>query len=351
MARMDFGVGLGAELRFDEIADHASIADESGFSHLTFVDQSNVSRECFGMMTIAAMNTRRIHIGHGVCDPFMYHPAVIGNFTASLRELTGGRAFIGLGAGTRVAGKATRGPVSLSAQKETINFLKNYTAGKDAELWGEIWHSAWIRNTVFNGQSIPVWMGPVGPKSLQLAGEVADEVWVGGAGEPEIMKWNLEQIEKGASRVGRDLSNIKVWARTEVYVTSSKEEARHEVASYAATWAAVLYESIFSRDTPECQDLYQRLEKKHPGMVDEFKKIKQGFNPYEHESLHAEHKHLATQRVIDANILSGNVEDIDEKIYDLQQLGVNGISCVQYAIIDQKSNMREISNSIMPQFR
>ena len=89
MARMDFGIGLGAELRFDEIAEHAKVADEGGYTHLTFVDQSNVSRECFGMMTIAAMNTRRIHIGQGVCDPFMYHPAVIANFTASLRELTG----------------------------------------------------------------------------------------------------------------------------------------------------------------------------------------------------------------------------------------------------------------------
>ena len=74
MARMDFGIGLGAELRFDEIAEHAKVADEGGYTHLTFVDQSNVSRECFGMMTIAAMNTRRIHIGQGVCDPFMYHP-------------------------------------------------------------------------------------------------------------------------------------------------------------------------------------------------------------------------------------------------------------------------------------
>ena len=50
---MDFGVELGAELRFDEVAGHSRVADECGFSHITFVDQSNVSRECFGMMTIA----------------------------------------------------------------------------------------------------------------------------------------------------------------------------------------------------------------------------------------------------------------------------------------------------------
>ena len=351
MARMDFGIGLGAELRFDEIAEHSRVADEAGYSHLTFVDQSNVSRECFGMMTIAAMNTRRIHIGQGVCDPFMYHPAVIANFTASVRELTGGRAFIGLGAGTRQAGKATRGPVSLKMQRETVNFLKAYTAGGDAELWGETWHSEWIRNTPFNGQSIRVIMGPLGPRALQLAGEVADEIMMFGAGEPELIKWNLEQIETGANRAGRDFSKIKTWARTEVYVTGSKEEARHEVASYAASCASELYKVIFKRNTPEAQDLYQRLERKSPGLVDEYKKIHEGFNPYEHESLHAEHKYLATQRVIDSINLTGRVEDIDERVYDLHELGISGVSCVQYAIIDQKSNMREISNSIMPQFR
>ena len=106
----------------------------------------------------------------GVCDPFMYHPAVIANFTASLRELTGGRAFIGLGAGAREAGRATRGPVSLKMQRETVNFLKSYTSGGDAELWGQTWHSEWIRNTPFNGQSIPVIMGPLGPRAMQLAG-------------------------------------------------------------------------------------------------------------------------------------------------------------------------------------
>ena len=236
-------------------------------------------------------------------------------------------------------------------QRETVNFLKSYTSGGDAELWGQTWHSEWIRNTPFNGQSIPVIMGPLGPRAMQLAGEVADEILMFGAGEPEIIKWNLEQIETGAKRAGRDPSKIKTWARTEVYITGSKEEAKHEVASYASSCANGLYRSIFKRNTPEAQELYRRLEKKSPGLVDEFKNIHENFNPYEHESLHAKHKLLASQRVIDAINLSGPVEDIDEKIYDLQELGLNGVSCVQYAIIDQKSNMREISNSIMPQFR
>ena len=104
-------------------------------------------------------------------------------------------------------------------------------------------------------------------------------------------------------------------------MTGSKEEARHEVASYASSCANGLYRSIFKRNTPEAQELYRRLEKKSPGIVDEFRNIHENFNPYEHESLHAKHKHLASQRVIDTINLSGPVEDIDEKIYDLHELG------------------------------
>ncbi len=351
MASMSFGIGLGAELRFDEVAEHSRVADEAGFSHVTFVDQSNVSRECFGMMTIAATATRRIQIGHGVCDPIMYHPAVIANFTASLRELTGGRVFIGFGAGDPSAGKATKRPATLQAQRETANFLRRYTAGEDAELWGMTWHSEWIRNTQWAGQPIPIVMGPLGPKTLQLAGEVADQVLVFGAGEPEIVKWNIEQVHKGAERAGRDPSTIKIWARTEVYPSGTKEEARREVSSYAASCGSVLYRAIFKRNSEEAQDLYRRLEKKQPGLVDEYRHIYENFDPYMHESINAPHAKLATQRVIDSINLSGPVEEIDERIYDLSEIGVFGVSCVQYAIVDQKRNMQEIADRIMPQFR
>ena len=348
---MDFGVGLGAELRFDEVADHTRVADECGFSHITFVDQSNVSRECLGQMAIAAENSRRAHIGQGVIDPIMYHPAVIGNFSASLREMTGGRAFIGLGAGSPSAGKAIGRPAGLKAQRETVAFLKKFTAGEDAELWGNTWHSEWIRNSPWNGHTMEVWMGPLGPRAMQLAGEVADQIWMFGAGSPAWIKWNLDQIATGAERAGRDPSKIKTWARTEVYVCNNKAEAVHEAASYASSCVEGLWLSALSWNRPEAADLYNRLEKENAGIVEEIKNVHDNFNPYEHESILAAHKQHATQRIIDMVNLTGSPEEIRDRIHELDQLGLYGVSCVQYAIFDQKANMREIANSIMPHFR
>ena len=98
-SKIQFGVGLGTELNIHSVAECARTADECGFSHVTFVDQNSVSRDVNFMMAIAALNTSRTHIGQGVTEPKTNHPASIANASATLRELTGGRAFVGIGAG------------------------------------------------------------------------------------------------------------------------------------------------------------------------------------------------------------------------------------------------------------
>jgi alkanesulfonate monooxygenase SsuD/methylene tetrahydromethanopterin reductase-like flavin-dependent oxidoreductase (luciferase family) len=341
---------MGAELRLDQIPEHARAADDLGFSHITFVDQSNVSRECNAMMTLAAMNSTRAHIGHSVCDPNMYHPAVIGNFIASLRELTGGRAFVGIGAGDPLAGKALARPVGMQQQRETVEFLKKFVAGEEAVLWGQSWHSEWIRHTDWAGKAVDVWMGPVGPKSMQMAGEIADQIWVFGAGEPIIAQWYLEQIQIGAERAGRDFSKIKVWARTQVYLTDNKEDARREVSSYASSCSAGVYRSSFLRNSPEAQDLAKRLEKNRPGLIEKLKLIYENYDPYWHERIDAPHSNLATQDVIDTFNLVGPVDEVAEKATKLQNLGFAGLSMVQFAILDQIGNMRRIAEELMPRF-
>ena len=155
----------------------------------------------------------------------------------------------------------------------------------------------------------------------------------------------------GAERAGRDPSKIRTWARTEVLVCNSKAEAVHEASSYASSCAEGLWLSALRWNRPEAADLFDRLEKASPGIVDEIKNIHDNFNPYQHESILATHKQYATQRIIDMINLTGTPEEIRERIHDLQELGLYGVSCVQFAIYGQKANMREIANSIMPYFR
>ena len=341
--KLNFTVGMGRDMRIDEVASHARVAEESGFSHMSFVDLQNLSRDVYVMMTIAALNTHRIQIGQGVTIPTR-HPSVTANATASIDELSGGRAFLGLGVGLSGRLSMQTKPGSMREFRETVEFIRKYMAGEEAEWNGARMHSEWVR------RQVPVYMGCTGPKSLQLAGEIADGVVFSGV-HPVVVKWKMEQIEKGALKAGRDPSEIDVWVSAMVYVAGSKEEARQEVASYASSHTHSNYNSQFKRETPESIDLKQRLERGEPGLLDEMRRLADAYDVYYKERRDAPHAKLATQRLVDYYMLTGPVDDICERIYDLQKVGMKTLRLGTDSARDKKGMMREVGDNIMHNFR
>ena len=89
---MSFSVGTGRVTDIHQVAQLARTAEECGYSRISFPDTPAFNRDVHVMMTVAALNTHRIHIGQGFTDPFTFHPFVIANATATVDELSGGRA-------------------------------------------------------------------------------------------------------------------------------------------------------------------------------------------------------------------------------------------------------------------
>ncbi len=343
--KMQFAVGNGHE-RVDEVAEHARVAEESGFGFLHYGDSQVMHASMYVNMTIAALNTRRIQIGHGVTVPTTRHPAVTANDTATLNELTGGRIFLGIGAGGSTVNFLGMKGRPLQELRDTIGFIKGFMSGEEVEWNGVKMHSDWARHTV------PVYVAAAGPKVLQLAGELGDAIMPSSNANPVVTKWRMEQIEKGALKVGRDPSKIDVWARGMIYVTDSKEAAQPEVAGYAANAATGLARFLGRRDlSPELADLRQRLEREHPGLLDDCKRVGDVRDTYQIERVDTPSARQVTQRIIDATQLCGTVEEICEKIDKLGQLGVKTIGTVTYSIFDKKGMMWEIGDKIMPHFR
>ena len=340
--KLDFSVGIGRNLRMNEIGEHARVAEECGFSHVTFVDQQNLNPDVYVMMTLAAVSTHRIKIGQGVTQPYTYHPSVIANATASVDALCGGRAFLGLGAG----GNAVRS-MGLKAQpmrdfRECIEFIRRYSRGEEAVYKGARMHSEWVR------RPFPIYVASAGPRSLQIAGELGDGVVFPGS-HPVLVKWSMEQVEKGALRAGRDPSKIDTWVRTLVFVAESKEAARRESASYAAN-VTRLYDML-RRENEDVIDLRQRIDGALPGIIDEFKRVHDVWDEYEHEKTDAAHAGAVTDRVIDFRLITGTPDDVVERIHQLGKLGVKNVSCVMFSVVDKKGMMREIADKVMVHFR
>jgi 5,10-methylenetetrahydromethanopterin reductase len=340
--KMDFGVALGRALRISDVADHARVAEESGFSYMGFVDQQNLDRDVYVMMTVAALHTHRIHVGQSVTQPFTYHPSVIANATATVSELSGGRVFLGIGAGGSALRSMGRGARPMAELREAVEFIRRYMAGEEAEFKGSKMRSEWIRRPV------PIYMACRGPKACELAGELADGVIFTGI-HPEMVKWTLELVERGARRVGRDLSKLDIRSIAICYVAETKEKAWRESAPFAAN-VTRLY-SLLQTESPEIADLRRRLEHAEPGIIEEFRRVHDCWDESWHERLDAPHARVVTPRINDFVNLTGTVDDICERIVRLGELGVTTIEAATYSIIDQKGMMREIGNQIMSRFR
>lgn len=175
---MRFSIRLNNDLTLDEYIRLAQAAEAAGF------DQLYVSNDLFlrsGPVILAALAgaTRRIEIGSGILNPYTINPAEIATLAATMDELSGNRFNLGLAAGAADfldwVGLAHGKP--LAAMRETITAIRGLLAGERVPMDGRFLHwgeEAYLR---FRAPRVtPIYLGAMGPRMLELAGEIADGV-------------------------------------------------------------------------------------------------------------------------------------------------------------------------------
>src|SRR5438270_11795405 len=113
---------MGRMLPITEIVSHMKLADELGYENATVIDSQCLSRDSTTMMALAAANTHRIKIGPGVTQPYTRHMAVVANEIATIDELSGGRAFLGIGMGMSAVGVMDKPPSLLKELEDSVQF-------------------------------------------------------------------------------------------------------------------------------------------------------------------------------------------------------------------------------------
>jgi 5,10-methylenetetrahydromethanopterin reductase len=342
--KINFAVGMNANERMDEIGEHARVAEESGFSFITYVDQPYMSRDVFASTTIAALNTRRIRIGPGVVDLTTHHPLGIAGATASIDELSGGRVIVGIGPGGAFG--ETMRPRTVKELRNAVVFIQRFTKGEAVEAYGQEIRCA------FHNRQVPVYIGANGPRMLEMAGEVADGVILSSAfgAHPAMLKWRLAQIERGALKAGRDPSEIDVWARAMIYVADSMEEALPEVAGYVMNSARSTIKALRSGNSDQLK-IINEMEKEAPGLIDECQRVADAWTPQWNEHKDAPAAKFITKLTTGLYHMVGKPEDICEKIHQVGQLGIKTMATVTYPLSDKKGMLREIGEKVMIHFR
>ncbi|HXH82786.1 MAG TPA: LLM class flavin-dependent oxidoreductase [Candidatus Tectomicrobia bacterium] len=248
------------------VAD-ARLAEEVGFSLVGIADSQSVFRELYVTTALCAQATGRVRIGPSVTNPVTRHPAVAASALATLEEVAPGRTFFGIGSGDSAI-------LNLGERPATLADLQAYVEAVRALLTrGEAaWRGRTARLTWASG-AVPVYLSAEGPRTLELAGAIADGVIVNVGLEPALVRDAVARVHAGARRAGRDPSTIDLWTLVRASVTDDVaagiDEIRMELASNA--------HHVF-RFT---------LEGKHvPGaLADAIRRVQQGYQPAAHEAL------------------------------------------------------------------
>jgi 5,10-methylenetetrahydromethanopterin reductase len=194
-------------------------AEATGFQWLGVADSQSVFHELYVALTLAALETSRIRLGPLVTNPQTRHLVVTASAIASLDELSGGRAALGLGSGDSAIYTLGAPPATVAGLEEAIDTLRSLTSGEAVRRAGRIWQVHRARRRV------PIYLAAEGPRTLELAGRLADGVIVGLGLTPEVIALSLAAIERGARAAGRTLADVDVWWFAKTNVADSRAAA------------------------------------------------------------------------------------------------------------------------------
>ena len=247
--RLSIRIGNDPELRPEDFKSLALMAEQRGYETLWMTEGSG-GRDALTQLTAIACATSRINVGPGILPIFGRTPLMTAMSAAGLASVSGGRFILGLGVGNRHAVESGHGvPYQrpLDRLRETISIVRRLLQGDEVEHQGRLFQmSGASLGAVLPETPVPIYIAALGPRMLELAGEMADGVllsWTGGG----RLEQSIERVHAGAARAGRDPSAIDIAGYVRVAVVDDIESAQPALRGQIARYARNPYYRTFFR--------------------------------------------------------------------------------------------------------
>lgn len=284
------------------------------------------------VLTWVAAHTERIDVGSAILQIPGRQPTMAAMTAATLDTLSGGRFRLGLGVSGPQVSEGWYGvkfDKPLARTREYVEIVKSALRRERVSFAGNHFMLPLpggpgkpLKLTVHPvREEIPIYLASIGPKNLELTGEIADG-WLAIFFSPEHAHEQLELLKQGRAKVGKTLDGFDVVPTVPLVIDDEWELAAESVRPYAALYIGGMgsreqnfYNNLACRmgyeaEAAEIQDLY--LAKDYAGAA---AKVPVGF--------------------IDSTSLLGPRERIADKIQVLAEAGVTTLS-VSVALQDSQ---------------
>lgn len=342
---MKLGVNLGYWGAGND-ADNLEVAREAdrlGYS-VVWAAEAYGSDAATVLSWIAAQTTS-IDIGSAIFQIPGRTPANCAMTAATLDTLSGGRFRLGLGvSGPQVSEgwHGVRFDKPLVRTREYVDIVRLALRRERVIYDGEFWQlplpdgpGKALTLTVHPVRdSIPIYLAAIGPKNLELCGQIADG-WLAIFFSPEQSADVMAPLIRGRESTGQSMVGFDVVPTVPVVPASSVEEAADQVRAYAALYVG----GMGSRD----KNFYNQLM------------VRMG---YEQAAIEVQDRYMAKDyagagaavplEFLDATSLLGPPDRIAERLHAYADAGVTTLTIGSYAgTIDQRVAVLRLMRDLM----
>ncbi len=220
-------LGLGDDAPRSRVIEYARRVEELGYDSL-WVGES-WGRDLFTVLTHIACNTSRIKLATGIVNVFSRTPALVAQSIASLDDISGGRAILGLGSsGAKVIQDWHGVPFEtpLARTREYMEIINLAISGERVHFDGRFFKLRDFRLRFEPPRKhIPIYLAAMGPKNVELAGELADG-WCPVFFSPRHLPDFRARLAVGAQKAGRTAESISLAPWMIACVSSDAAHAR-----------------------------------------------------------------------------------------------------------------------------
>ena len=175
-------------------------------------------------------------------SPVMYRtPLSFAMEGGTVSDITGGKFIMGIGSGGayRPQARAALGVGRMSAlalMRDYLSVIRPLVKGERVDYEGETTTLKGMRLAMRPAPETPVYLGALGPRMLEMSGELADGASLNWC-TPEQIAWSRERIAEGAAKAGRDPSEINVAEYIRICVDDDVDAARISLAKATMGYA------------------------------------------------------------------------------------------------------------------
>jgi probable F420-dependent oxidoreductase len=305
---LSFGVTVLPDPPSTRFLELMRLAEDNGFEIGWTYDSHILWQDAYPLLTLLAVNTERMKFGHCVTNPGTREPTVTASAYATLHDISGGRAVLGIGRGDSARRVIGYKPVKMAEFEAALRMMKDLMNGRPVEWNGKELELGWAKSR----EPIPMYVAAYGPRALGVAGRVGDGVIIQLA-DPVIVRWIMEHARGAAEEAGRDPDELQCLVCAPSIVTEDQQEARD-----AVRWFPAMVSN-------HVMDLIERYGENSdiPKELTDYVKARKFYDYKDHSREGAAHGEFVTDEICDRFSVIGSVGAVRDKLRELEEAGVD----------------------------